>query len=232
MVTITEFLPLSFSVCVSACVFLLCLVFYEEMDVALHLVGWQICPVCKMWVKMTLVMLVHTSVCVCARLGVCVSVSWFRNAVSKLTLMTQGSRLQCFSAHFQMVIRPFQSKLTECKETIICMAGHPSTCPGFFSQQPTLSKPFKNLKIFPETNKRRNGVFDLKNLAGGLPLVLCLCDAYFLFHLFFCSISSKTNKKFSKNVYIYKNMAALSYHVHNRWCGKQKTDCKMSRILI
>ncbi len=146
----------------------------------------------------------------CARLGVCVSVSWLRDAVSKLTLMTQGSRLQCFSAHFQMVIRPFQSKLTECKETIICMAGHPSTCPGFFTQQPTLSKPFKNLKIFPETNKRRNRVFDLKYLAGGLPLVLCLCDAYFLFCSFFCSLSSKTNKKISQICIIMK----ICLHCH------------------
>lgn len=155
----------------------MCVLFFEVMDVPLLLVGWQICPVCKMWVKMTLVILVHTSVCACLR--VCVSVSWVRDAESKLTLMTQGSRLQCFSAHFQMVIRPFQSKLTECKETIICMAGHPSTCPGFFSLQPTLSKPFKNLKIFPETNKRRNRVFDMKYLAGRLP---CLFD--FLFLLF------------------------------------------------
>lgn len=126
--------------------------------------------------------------CVCTFGSVCVCIMGKRRC--KLTLMTQGSRLQCFSAHFQMVIRPFQSKLTECKETIICMAGHPSTCPGFFSQQPTLSKPFKNLKIFPETNKRRRRVFDLRYLAGGL-----LCDAYFLFHSLFCSLSAKTNIK-------------------------------------
>lgn len=170
------------------------------MNVPLRLVGWQIFPVCKMWVKTTLVMLVHTSVCAC--LWVCVSVSWVRDAVSKLTLMTQGSRLQCFSAHFQMVIRPFQSKLTECKETIICMAGHPSTCPGFFSQQPTLSKPFKNLKIFPETNKRRNRVFDMKYLAGGLPLVPCLCDAYF-FHSFVLFLAKQTTKS-SKILIILK----------------------------
>lgn len=129
------------------------------MDVPLRSVGWQICPVCKMWVKMTLVMLVHTSVCVC--------IAGKSNAVSKPTLMTQDSRLQCFSAHFQMVIRPFQSKLAECKETIICMVGHPSTCPGFFSQQPTLSEPFKNFKIFRE----RSWASEMKYLAGGLLFV-------------------------------------------------------------
>jgi len=45
--------------------------FYEGMDVPQCLVGWQIFSVCKMWVKMTLVMLVHTSVCVFLQKCVC-----------------------------------------------------------------------------------------------------------------------------------------------------------------
>lgn len=144
------------------------------MDVPLLSIRWQICPVCKMWVIMTLVMLVHTSVCV--------YIAGKSYAVSKATLMTQDSRLQCFSAHFQMVIRPFQSKLAECKETIICMVGHPSTCPGFFSQQPTLSEPFKKFKIFP--NRREAYYLKWNILQVDSCSSLCLHDILSVFILF------------------------------------------------
>lgn len=57
-----------------------------------------------------------SSVCVCVHLYMfpCIFAA-VRNTESELPWMTQASRPECFSAHFQMVICLIQSKLTECK---------------------------------------------------------------------------------------------------------------------